>query len=83
MPTLFGLVSPSIDLSAPARSREEFIDWMIARYHEFAPDMSEDDARKACEAHFMDGYCGVFGDPAYDWTRSGARTLADEDMSYW
>lgn len=66
---------------------DSFIDVMAARYVERGGfDVVNDECRHYCNCvvvGFLDSERVSFLDPAYDWTEAGARTLADEDLSYW
>lgn len=63
-----------------------FIKHMARRYLERSPKLTTgqawDHARDWLN-DFLRGEKAEFGDPRYDWSREGARVLADEDIQYW
>jgi hypothetical protein len=66
-------------------SQFQFLCWMAARFVE-KRDLYAMDAFKAAEAAYAVQITGekvTYGDPAYDWSRDGANTLADEEIACW
>lgn len=64
----------------------KFLQAMQARYIERAPGLTMKQAWEHARINLVDFLQGdkiEFGDPRYDWSASGARELADIDMSYW
>lgn len=63
-----------------------FIKQMQARYQRRCPNLPDrrafEIARDTLNSFLADDKI-EFGDPRYDWSRSGADTLADEDLTYW
>lgn len=67
-------------------TREAFISLIADVYAELALIDDRAEALALADAtlrFFLEADNIEFGDPAYDWTRSGAEAIAREDMSYW
>lgn len=83
----FDAVAYAVDLEAAQWRalqwcrRDQFIGWIAERYIECGV-ASLDVAREDAEAALTELGC-AYGHPGYDWSRAGARLIADEDMQHW
>lgn len=64
----------------------DFVKQIQERLQEASPSLSDKDAYDHAAALFED-FCRdekcQFGDPRFDWTRAGAREIAEEDIAHW
>jgi len=71
---------------ASQNPRFMFIKRMQARFQQVDPTMPDKRAFEYARGvlnTFLSDEKIEFGDPAYDWSRDGAITLANEDIEYW
>jgi hypothetical protein len=79
-PDLFG---QPIRPDPVAVDRDQFIAWIVDRY------LAKSTIDRGSAEHFAEAFFGAggllpaFDHPAFEWTKSAAYDLADEDMSYW
>lgn len=70
--------------SVPARSEQQFIDW-IARRFERKADMFRREAQllaEACYRYHCDS-CARFPHPHYHWDRNAALEIVHSEMEHW
>jgi hypothetical protein len=64
----------------------DFVKQIQERLQEVDPTMPDKRAYEYAETLFREGCRDEkcqFGDPRFNWSREGARTLADEDIAHW